>query len=89
MPLGGKGGIPFGGNGNGGIPRPAGIGGAPGAPNGGGMPGGKPKGMAATPAWVPPGNIGFALACPSAAYDEVILSMTDCAFSWPISAPCC
>jgi hypothetical protein len=27
------------------------------------------------------GNIGFAPACPSAAYDDVIESMTDCAFS--------
>jgi hypothetical protein len=24
--------------------------------------------------------------CPSAAYEDVIESMTDCAFSWPISA---
>ena len=46
----------------------------PGNPGGGG---GK-----APPA--PACNIG--LACPSAAYDEVIESITDCAFSCPISA---
>jgi len=58
-------------------------------PGGGAIPGGKPKGIAATPAWVPPGNMGFALACPSAAYEEVMLSITDCAFSCPISVPLC
>lgn len=30
-------------------------------------------------------NMGFELAWPSAAYEDVIESMTDCAFSWPIS----
>jgi len=30
-------------------------------------------------------NIGFELDCPSAAYEFVIESITDCAFSWPIS----
>ena len=30
--------------------------------------------------------MGFAPACPSATYDDVMESMTDCAFSWPISA---
>ena len=89
IPLGGNGGMPFGGKGNGGIPRPPAGGGNGIPPGGGAMPGGKPKGMAATPAWVPPGNMGFALACPSAAYEEVMLSITDCAFSCPISTPLC
>jgi hypothetical protein len=31
------------------------------------------------------GSIGFAWAWPSAAYDDVMESMTDWAFSWPIS----
>jgi hypothetical protein len=31
-------------------------------------------------------NIGFELDCPSAAYELVIESITDCAFSCPISA---
>lgn len=74
IPLGGKGGIPLGGKGNGGIPRPAPCGGNGILPGGGGI---KPNGGAARPAWVPPGSMGFALACPSAAYDEVMLSMTD------------
>jgi hypothetical protein len=29
--------------------------------------------------------MGFAWAWPSAAYEEVMESITDCAFSWPIS----
>ena len=53
----------------------------PGNPNGGGgnpcpgIGGGPPCGA----------SIGFAPACPSAAYEFVIESMTDCAFSCPIS----
>lgn len=88
IPLGGNGGMPFGGKGNGGMPGGKPLGGIPpGAANGGGIPGGRPK--AAAPLWVPPGSIGFALAWPSAAYEDVIESMTDCAFSWPISMPSC
>lgn len=49
----------------------------PGNPNGGGIGPPGPAGCA---------NIGFELACPSAAYEFVIESITDCAFSWPISA---
>lgn len=50
----------------------------PGKPNGGGNPG-PPIGP---PPWF---NIGFEPAWPSAAYEDVIESMTDWAFSWPIS----
>ncbi len=73
-------------------------GGAPGMPGkgGGGMPPGKPKlgggnaaaaaaAAAAAPGWFC-GSIGLAWAWPSAAYDDVMESMTDWAFSWPISA---
>lgn len=38
---------------------------------------------APTPGCCP--NMGFWLDCPSAAYEFVMESMTDCAFSWPIS----
>lgn len=54
---------------------------APGKPKGGGGIPGKPGGGGPNPAACC--SIGFA--CPSAAYEEVIESMTDCAFSWPIS----
>lgn len=47
----------------------------PGKGNGGGKP---------WPGWFC-GNMGLLWACPSAAYDDVMESMTDCAFSWPIS----
>lgn len=50
----------------------------PGKPKGGGNPG-PPIGP---PPWF---NIGFEPAWPSAAYEDVIESMTDWAFSWPIS----
>lgn len=94
--MGGKGGIgaPFGpGNGGIGIPRPPGggsipgIGGiplGPGIPNGGGGPPtpGKPK-AGGGKGWAPGfwASMGFEEDCPSAAYEEVIESMTDCAFS--------
>ena len=52
---------------------------------------GKPKGGGGKP-WPGIGgggpcgaSMGFDPACPSAAYEFVIESMTDCAFSWPIS----
>jgi len=112
-PPGGGKGIPFGGgNGNGGMPRPAGPGGPPGPPNGGGgMPGtdvsmpiklsvscvvsvlpfgGKPKGGGMPKGVAPmgplPGSIGFWLAWPASVYEAVMESITDCAFSCPISA---
>lgn len=47
----------------------------PGTPNGGG--GGNDPGA--------PGCCSNGFACPSAAYEDVIESITDCAFSWPIS----
>lgn len=53
---------------------------------GGGIPPGKPKGGGGngwTPGFWP--SIGFDADWPSAAYEEVIESITDCAFSWPIS----
>lgn len=49
----------------------------PGKPNGGGI-------MGCTPGFWP--SMGFEADCPSAAYEFVIESMTDCAFSCPISA---
>lgn len=87
------------GKGGGGMPAGRGKGkggGGPAAPparseGGGGKP--APKGMGGgMPPWppYPPGwfwgSIGLLCAWPSAAYDEVMESMTDCAFSWPISA---
>lgn len=56
--------------------------------NGGGAPPGKPNGggKGAAPGFCP--SIGFEDDCPSAAYEEVIESMTDWAFSCPISARC-
>lgn len=61
----------------GGIP-PGGIGNPGGSPAGGSIPPGGPK----------PGgavfSIGLFADCPSAAYEFVMLSMTLCAFSWPI-----
>lgn len=83
-------GIPGTGNGGIGIPRPPGGGkgnggaGIPGTANGGGIPPGKApgKGGGATPGFWP--SIGFDADCPSAAYEEVMESMTDWAFSWPI-----
>lgn len=59
---------------------------------GGGMPPGNGggKGMPAGGKAPPPGwfwgSIGLLWAWPSAAYEEVMESMTDWAFSWPISA---
>lgn len=82
----------------GGIPpgKPPGGGGppAPGMPGngGGGIPPGKPKGGGKPPPPPPPppgwfcGSMGLAWAWPSAAYDDVMESMTDWAFSCPISA---
>jgi len=77
-----------------GMPRPPGGGiipaggapGAPGIPNGGGgiVPGrpGNPNGGGGKPPGPPGcGSIGLALAWPSAAYEDVIESITDCAFS--------
>lgn len=49
----------------------------PGKPNGGGIIGGPPG-------FLP--SMGFDDDCPSAAYELVIESMTDCAFSCPISS---
>lgn len=49
----------------------------PGNPNGGG---GGPPGFCP--------SIGFEADCPSAAYELVIESITDCAFSCPISGDC-
>lgn len=43
----------------------------------------KPNGGGFTPGFCP--SMGFDDDCPSAAYEEVIESMTDCAFSCPIS----
>jgi hypothetical protein len=57
------------GNGGGGTP--------PGNANGGGGIMGCPPGF-----WP---SIGLDADCPSAAYEEVMESMTDWAFSWPIS----
>lgn len=60
---------------------------------GGGMPPGKPNGGGGIPPNPPapigplPCSIGFAPACPASAYEFVIESMTDCAFSCPISIP--
>jgi hypothetical protein len=56
----------------------------PGKPKGGGGNGGPPMG-APTPPWG--ASMGLAPACPSAAYEEVMESITDWAFSWPISKP--
>jgi hypothetical protein len=50
------------------------------------LPAGKPNGgggKGCTPGFCP--SIGFEEDCPSAAYDDVMESITDCAFSWPIS----
>ena len=55
--------------------------------NGGGGPPGKLPGGGNPPAGGPlPASIGFDDCWPSAAYEEVMLSITDWAFSWPISA---
>ena len=48
------------------------------------VPPGKAKGGGWTPGFLP--NMGFDADCPSAAYEFVIESITDCAFSCPISA---
>jgi hypothetical protein len=87
---GGAPGAPGGGNGMPGMGN--GNGGAPGAPGGGkGMPLG--PGMGPRPGAIPPGwfcgSMGLAWAWPSAAYEEVMESMTDWAFSWPISGGVC
>lgn len=55
--------------------RQGGRGEVPGTPNGGG--GGNDPGA--------PGCCSSGFACPSAAYEDVIESITDCAFSCPIS----
>lgn len=91
--------MPPGAPGKGGMPGIGkGKGGAPAAPGGGGKPpgimpkpgmGGGGKLMGPRPGATPPGvfcgSMGFAWAWPSAAYEEVMESMTDWAFSWPIS----
>ena len=53
------------------------------------MPPGNGKGgiMGCTPGFLP--SIGFDADWPSAAYELVIESITDCAFSCPISANLC
>jgi len=93
------GGIPPGMPGKGGGGRPPGIPGIDmwkgGAPGGGkGMPPGPMPGMGPSPGAIPPGwfcgSMGLAWAWPSAAYEDVMESMTDWAFSWPISRrECC
>lgn len=101
-PFGGNGGngIPRPPGNGGAIPGPGGC--PPGSAKGGGIPGiplvmlalpathhgpcaspGNPGGGGKAPP-APACSIGFA--CPSAAYEEVIESITDCAFSCPISA---
>jgi hypothetical protein len=49
-----------------------------------GPPAGNPPGIG--PIMPPCCSMGFCPACPASAYDDVMESITLCAFSWPISA---